>query len=47
MEDINEKIQFLQSELGKRENKSKAKRQVLIQQLKEAKQKNWTILKNN
>ncbi len=39
MEDINEKIKFLQSELEKKENKSKAKQQPLIQQLKEAKQK--------
>ena len=39
MEDINEKIKFIQSEVGKRENKSKAKRQLLVQQLKGAKQK--------
>jgi hypothetical protein len=39
MEDIHEKIKFLQSELETKENKSKVKQQLLIQQLKEAKHK--------
>ena len=39
MEDICEKIEFLQCELKKKENRSKEKRRPLIKQLKEAKQK--------
>jgi hypothetical protein len=39
MEDIREKIKFLESELGKKENQSKAKQRLLIKQMKEAEQK--------
>lgn len=38
MENINEKIKFLQRELMKKENQSKAKQRFLVKQLKEARQ---------
>ncbi len=38
MENINDKIEFLQRELIKPENRSKAKQRLLVKQLKEARQ---------
>jgi hypothetical protein len=45
MENIAKQIEFLQQELRKKENQSKAKQRHLIQQLKEAKQEKLDFTK--
>ena len=45
MENIAKRIEFLQQELRKKENQSKAKQRHLIQQLKEAKQERLDFTK--
>jgi hypothetical protein len=45
MEDICAKIEFLQCELGKRKNHSKAKQRPLMKQLKVAKQRKLDYIK--
>jgi len=45
MENIAKRIEFLQQELRKKENQSKAKQRHLIQQLKEAKQEKLDFTK--